>query len=444
VFTACKDNGADELLTPSNAVSNLAFNDFDVEEGKIGGLLQWTLPEKEEFIDSYAIYLGESATAKTTRLGNVVKGVSSFEIPLGTDYKEYILVVAVNTAGESSNVTSLLINDNTKPAAASLKGFYILNCGNESENNASLSYYNYETGKLTADVYRTANGKGLGDSAEQLLQYGSKMYITVTASNRIVVLDKDAKEIKSITPEGSEPMNPRCMVADKGKIYISYFYGHSVAVLDTASLEIEKIIPVGRYPEQLAISGDKIYVANSGGLDFGTGTGYANTVSVIDRQSLTVTKDIEVIINPVKLAADSQGDIYVISMGDYSDVKSTLQRIDGETNSVTEMGNASDMALAGDELYTLYAQWGATAVTYMKYDTSTEKIISDNFLPDGGGISPSKSPVIAVNPENKEILMLEAPYTATGSIYLFTSEGKLKGESIDTGGYYAKWISFVY
>ncbi|MDR0429997.1 MAG: hypothetical protein LBH58_05915 [Tannerellaceae bacterium] len=534
VFTSCDDD-KDDLMTPAKAVNNLSFSDTDTDEGKIGGTLSWTLPDPETNIDGYVIYLGGNETEKKTKIGEVAKGTKSFEIPAGTGYQTYILVVARNASGESNNMASVSVRDNfgdpvvtnakfedtgnkqgqiagtlswtapqdpvrevtgyviyasdsnsekgTKigeaaagatsfeiPAGTAYKaflhiatvtasgesdytayvavedaytkgGFYILNCGNEGSNNASLSYYDYGTGELTTGVYKKANGKGLGDSAEQLLIYGSKMYITVTASNRIAVLDMDAKEIKSITPEGDEPKNPRGMIADNGKIYVSYYYGHAVAVLDTASLAVEKIIPVGRYPEQLAISNGKIYVANSGGLDYGTG--YAKTVSVIDQQSLTVTKSIEVIINPTQLAVDSQGDIYVISMGNYGNVKNTLQRIDRQTNEVTEMGNATSMAIVNDEIYTLYGQWGDPKVAYNKYDAKTEQLVSGNFIQDGAAISPNNSPVISVNPADGRILVIEAPYGSTSSIHMFSPEGKQAGAAFDSGGYYAKWITYV-
>jgi YVTN family beta-propeller protein len=434
-FTSCSDDD-DPVVAPSGAVSSLSFTDTDKAEGKIGGTLTWTLPEPETGIDGYVIYLGGTATEKKTKAGEVAKGTKSFDIPAGTDLQAYLIVVARSAAGESANMASVAIED-----IYAKNGFYILNSGNWEANNASLSYYDYVKGTLNTEVYKTQNGKGLGDGAEQLLVYGSKMYITVSGSNRLVVLDRDAKEIKSITPAGGESKNPRCMVAGNGKVYVSYYYGHSVAVLDTASLEIEKEVKVGRYPEQLAIANGKIYVANSGGLDYAVG--YGKTVSVVDPGTFTVEKEIEVLINPTQLAADSQGDIYVISMGNYGDVKNTLQRIDGQSNEVTVIDNATSMKLVDDELYTLFGQWGESKITFKKYNALTEEVINDNFIQDADAISPNNSPVLAVNPVSKQLLILEAPYGATSSLYLFTPDGKLEGKSIDTGGYASKWVTFI-
>jgi hypothetical protein len=54
----------------------------------------------------------------------------------------------------------------------------------------------------------------------------------------------------------------------------------------------------------------KIYVANSGGLDF-QDANYDHTVSVIDLNSFEEIEQIEVGLNPYQVFADSQGDVYV-------------------------------------------------------------------------------------------------------------------------------------
>lgn len=338
------------------------------------------------------------------------------------------------SCGDDNEIPHIDEDDNDKAAT----GLYVLHGGNDGENNASIGLYNIETGKFTQEIYKTANGSGLGDSAEQLLIYGGKMYVTVTGSNRIAILSLDGKLIKNIEPkEGDQPMNPRAMVADNGKVYISYFYGHAVAALDTLSLEVTGKVSVGRYPEHLAVANGKIYVANSGGLDY---PNYGKTVSVIDQKSFKVDKEIEVLINPGKVVADSQGDVYVISIGNYGDIKNTLQRIDGKTGEVTVVDQATYMTLVNDKLYTAYAQWGDANITYKKYDTLTEKFVDENLIKDGTNIT---SPyAIAVDPLTEDIYIAESSWGSTSSLYVFSADGKLQGQAIETGGYGAKCLFF--
>ncbi|MDR1644891.1 MAG: YncE family protein [Tannerellaceae bacterium] len=317
-----------------------------------------------------------------------------------------------------------------EPTLPQTTGFFVLNRGGWNANNASLAYYNLLEGVMIPDLYKTVNGKGLGDSAEQILMYGSKIYITVTVSNRLVVLDETGRELKSIEPkDGETPLSPRRMVADGGKVYVSYYDGHRVAVLDTTSLSIGQTVGVGRYPEHLAIAGGKLYVANSGGLDYPV---YNNTVSVVNLNTLEVTNEITVAINPVRLLTDSQGDVYVISIGNYGDVKSTLQRIDAGTGQVTEMGRGSLFTLANDKLYVVHAAYGDPQITFKTYDVLTETVEQESFITDGTTFTAISA--LAVDPLSGKIYVADAEnYVSTGTLYIFSPEGK-KETSMDTGG----------
>ncbi|MCC8197481.1 MAG: hypothetical protein LIP06_02615 [Tannerellaceae bacterium] len=316
-----------------------------------------------------------------------------------------------------------------------VKGFYILNGGDYGANNASISFFDEEGKLANSDIYSTANGTGLGDSGQQMILYGTKLYVTVTNSNRLVVLDLDGNLLQKIEPlEDGQPMHPRCMATHDGKVYISYYYGHAVAVMDTTSLSVSRVTEVGRYPEQLVVADGKLYVANSGGLDNGN---YGTTLSVVDLETLEVEKEIEVLINPTEVTADSRNNIYVISMGNYGDIKNTLQRIDAETGEVDIIANATKMTLVNDELYTIYAQYGEPEMLFKKYDTQsfdpeTKELDVVTFLsPAPDFVYPT---LFAVHPSTGQIYIGDAVYGETGSLYIYSSAGAQIGEVIDTAG----------
>ncbi|MDR1259394.1 MAG: YncE family protein [Tannerellaceae bacterium] len=354
----------------------------------------------------------------------------------------YVLLPGVfNSCSKDDNGEG---GDDDKPAVVEKKdGVFILNRGNYNENNASLAYYNLADKTMTPDVYRSVNGHGLGDSAEQILIYGSKMYVTVTSSNRIAILDETGLLIKSIEPKDGTgaPMNPRRMAANDGKVYVGYYYGHSVAALDTASLEVTATVAVGRYPEGLAVSGNKLYVANSGGLDY---PDYGHTVSVVNLNSFTVEKEIEVALNPTRLAVgDNWEEVYLISMGNYGDVGNTLQHIDRSTGQVTQMGGGSIFTVSGLHLYVIHAQWGSTDITYRKYSigTGTAVLLPEPFITDGTVIgSPS---AIGVDPLDGKIYITDWAYGSTSTLYVFSPEGKLETK-VETEGYDSGAIAFYH
>jgi YVTN family beta-propeller protein len=441
-FTSCSDKD-DELLTPANAVSNLSFVDEDEEAGKIGGTLTWKLPFVEMNIDEYVICLSATATERGAQIGTASHGTVTFTIPNGTAFNNYLIVIAKNAAGESTNWANIAVTDKTpevpEPHTPETVGLLILNRGNWQANDASLGFYNFASKVVIPDIYKIVNGSGLGDSAEDFLIYGSKVYVAITGSNRLVVLDQTGALIKSFEPiKDNAPQGPRSLAADGGKVYISYAYGHSVAALDTASLSITGEVAVGRYPEQLAVAGGKLYVTNSGGNDF---PNYGETVSVIDIATFTVEKEIKVIINPTQIATDSQGDAYVVSMGNYDDVSATLQRIDAKTGAVSTLGTATNITLVNDKIYAMYAPYGVTSgLQFKMYNALTDAVESENFITDGTTIAaPGK---VAVDPLTGKIYITESPYGSTGTIYAFSADGKFEYK-FDTEGYDVSAIQFV-
>ncbi|MCC8153579.1 MAG: hypothetical protein LIP01_04820, partial [Tannerellaceae bacterium] len=432
-FIACSDDEREEIPESSKVVSEISFNDTDKTYEKIGGILSWKAPEKlQESIDGYVIYLSENENAKGTKIGEVDAVELSFTIPSGTTYKEYIQVVVKRGELEDSEFVSEAIVDRTNTV-----GYYVLNRGNWKENNASIGYMDMLTGEYTTNFYKKVNGNDLGDSAQDIIRYGSKLYVTVSTSNRLLVLDETGKLLKEHRPltTAGEDVQPRYLTAHDGHVYVSYFYGHAVAKLDTVDLEIKATVPVGTYPEQIKVSSNKLYVANSG-------YGSENTLSVIDLTSFQEEKKIEVVINPSLIEVDEQGDLFVISMGDYVDIKNTLQKIHISSGVVETIGNATIMCLHNNDLYTVYAQWGETqieALGFVKFDTKTGTASDTNFIKDGTEIANPNS--IDVDPSSGEIYIADYDYAATNDIYIFGSDGKLH-KKLDTEGYYTGKVLF--
>ena len=314
----------------------------------------------------------------------------------------------------------------------------VLNRGNWQANNASLNQIDLGTGE-NVDLYQTANNSGLGDGAQDMLLEGNNFYVTVTNSNRIVKLDRAGKLLAEANPTDSVggPVNPRSMVLSGGKLYVTYFYNHAVGVLDAETMQEEKRIPVGRYPEGITMANNKLYVANSGGNDY---PNYGNTISVIDLGTETVTDTIEVVINPTVVKADSEGDVYVVSMGNYSNDESTLvpnilQRIDAETQEVDTLGNGTLITIVNDKLYNIYAQYNSSSadMRFEIYNALTEQKESENFITDGTTfISPNS---LDVDPTWGVIYICDRPQDATSNLYIFTPEGKQYVEPVDTKGY---------
>ena len=98
---------------------------------------------------------------------------------------------------------------------------YVLNEGSRGVNNAEISRLNIKDGTIEADWFSAANGRGLGDLAQDLVHYGNKLYATVHTSNKVEVIDPaTGKSLKQIDMGNR---GPRYIACHGGKIYVTCY-----------------------------------------------------------------------------------------------------------------------------------------------------------------------------------------------------------------------------
>ena len=180
-------------------------------------------------------------------------------------------------------------------------GAYVVNSGNMYSNiESSLTAIDYASSTATQNVFKTANGRSLGNTANDGIVYGNKIYLAVDQSNTIEVIDKKTKQsIKQIKTTDllgkAEGAEPRHISADGGKVYFTT-YGGYVAAVDTTSFALQKKWKVGSYPEGLVIAHGNIYVANS---NYGKGGGNISCINLSNDK--VETKNIEGVNNPTSI-----------------------------------------------------------------------------------------------------------------------------------------------
>lgn len=338
-------------------------------------------------------------------------------------------------------------DDNNDPwvePEISTTGAFILNSGNFYGNDASLSFYNIDNQSLTTDVFANINnGLRLGDQAQDMAIYGSKMYITVTNSNKIYITDLSAKLLETIEPEFTAKVNekdvtqnmePRSIATHKGKVYVSTYSGH-VLRIDTATMSIEKQIKIGTFLEQMTIVKENLYVTHSRDLN--------DSISIISLSSFSKTGKIKVEVNPDMITSDKYGNIYVISQGDYGQIKPTLQKIDPETKEVSVIGTnvASRMVANGDKLYLLHVDY-VNPTKLSSYDIVKDKLEPQSFVIPPNETALNDASSISINPVNNEFYITTNTYPQKGNVYVFSADGKYK-TNFAAGGYFPNGVFFV-
>lgn len=336
--------------------------------------------------------------------------------------KSFLVAIAIVSVLSACRKDKIVPNPIDPVHTVETAGVYVLSEGNFNNIPGVLTYYNYLDKVTTADKYLTANGVTAGIGTNDAKIYGSKMYIVADISGVVNVVDsKTAKLIKKIDFNINGAFRePRSIAFYKNNAFITLYDGN-VAVIDTASLIVSKNIPVGRNPEQLVISNNKLYVANSGGLD---SKNLDKTVSVIDLNTLTEIKKIEVAVNPTTIAADDNGNVYVIAYGSYPSTPK-LSIIDNKIDAVKtttdiDAGYGTPFLVNGDIAY-YYTDLNKVKV----YDVKKETVINQSFVQ---GMDLAIPYAIAADSKTGELFISDAvSYTGnSGLLYAFDKTGKME------------------
>ena len=285
-------------------------------------------------------------------------------------------------------------------------GAYVVNSGNMyNKIESSLTAIDYASSTATQNVFKAANGRTLGNTANDGIVYGNKIYLAVDQSNTIEVIDKKTKQsIKQIkTTEllgNAEGAEPRHISADGGKVYFTT-YGGYVAAVDTTSFALQKKWQVGSYPEGLVIAHGNIYVANS---NYGKGGGNISCINLSNDK--VETKNIEGVNNPTSIYY-AAGLLYVLD-NQYYDASYNAY---GENSLRTvEFAQGTSQKVA-DGNYAACVTTGAATTAR----TSVEKVRPHFFVlnaPYGG--TPSVSVFVAGITQPQPMTLSEMPVSPCG------------------------------
>jgi YVTN family beta-propeller protein len=212
---------------------------------------------------------------------------------------------------------------------------------------------------------------------------------------------------------------PRSIAFYGSKAYISCYDGY-VDVLDTASLTITQRIPVGSNPEGLAVSNGRLFVANSGGLNY---PNVDSTVSVIDLSNYVDLGKITVGKNPGSVKVDASGEVYVIARGNYGTFPSRMVKIDPLNLTVAQNFNfdASGMELMGNYFLISFFNYSNNTSQVSLFNTSTESIENASFI-NTSGITTLYG--VQYDEVKDKIYCLDAmSYTNTGYVRQFSASG---------------------
>ena len=338
------------------------------------------------------------------------------------------------------------IDTGGKVVKSEIVGMYLLNEGNMGSNKSTLDYLdlsgNDSTVHYLLNIYSERNPTtvlSLGDVGNEIQIYGSRLWLVINCSNKVeVARADDAVRIGKVNIP-----NCRYVTFKDQYAYVSSYVGSvyadsdsplgTVYQVDTLTLGKTDSVSVGYQPEEMAIIGDRLYVANSGGYQGMTGHGYESTVSVVNLQTMKEERTIEVAMNPHHVKADHYGQIWVTSRGDYYDHPSCICWLSPDANGDMQYAGrleqpVSDLCIVGDSLYFYGSQWSevemTNTVTYGIINVRTHQIVSTS-LSDAQEISHIRMPYgIIVNPIHRDFYLMDAKnYVSSGELLHFLPDG---------------------
>jgi hypothetical protein len=318
-------------------------------------------------------------------------------------------------------------------------GLYALSEGTMGQGNGQLVYFDY---MAATDKFVRNNDKrfqNYGDTPNDLMIYGSKMYCAITGSSTtgglVRVIDTATGEtIRDIAIDReSARQQPRRLTATGGNVYVTLYSG-AVARIDTVSYATRVIGLGGTFSDGICILEKSLYICNSG-------QGSGNTLSVVDIPSFTETETITVPYNPVNIISTGNGELYFNTLAVYSGpatgAPANVHVLNPVTKQVTRtLDVAVESIVAGKNyVYGSATDWDSYG-TILKKIALSDKSVSD-FTADASSYMLGYK--LSLNPITGELFLTQQ---MGQDIFRFREDGTYV-ETLKTGQQNGASVAFV-
>jgi len=136
----------------------------------------------------------------------------------------------------------------------------ILNEGIFTYGNASITLYDFNTGKIIQNAFFKANNKLLGDIAQSGFILNEYLYIVINNSGKVIKTDLSSLiEISEI----NNLVSPRySALISANQIVLTDLYSHFLNIFDAENMSLLKKVYIGHSSEQIIIHNDFLYTVS--------------------------------------------------------------------------------------------------------------------------------------------------------------------------------------
>jgi uncharacterized protein DUF5074 len=299
-------------------------------------------------------------------------------------------------------------------------GLFIINEGNYSIGNSSLSYYYPTTGEVQNSLFYRANNVPLGDVAQSMTIYKDQAYFVINNSGLIYVTDNSTLEFKG---KINDLVSPReLLIINDDKAYVSDLYNTSIAIVNPTTYTKTGSIEVGKSTDCLIKSENFVFAANWSSYNQ---EGKNNTVMVINANSNELIDSIVVGIEPNSMKTDKYGNLWVLCSGGFlNDELPTLWKINSVDLTIKQTYTFND--ISGNPL-SMCINNNGDSLFFLNGDVYRMSI-TDTNLPETGFISSDDKNfyTMEIDPHTSELYISNVlDYNQEGIIYRYTPSGVL-------------------
>ena len=306
---------------------------------------------------------------------------------------------------------------------------YVLNEGSYQKNNACISFFDAVNDTTTSkeyDLYFVQNGKQLGDTGQDIIEYDDNIYVIVYGSNYIAKLNKAGVEQCRHTFAANHGQ-PRYAAVVDGMIYVTTVGGYVVR-LNASDLSLNADCIVGKTPEHIDEEDGILYVAIGNAYD---GTSTSNKLAIIDTKNFNDSnvKTVDVMDNTQVVVAN---DNYVAVQGYGADgwTNTPLWIYNIKSGKAVDTGEFATYVAeveGTDKFFCVYSKtdWNTyqTTNTYFYYDPvkNTKEDITSKVVAFNNDLASSSIYGVSKG-EDGSVYILQTLYSGgNGTIYHFTN-----------------------
>lgn len=311
----------------------------------------------------------------------------------------------------------------------------VINEGNFSSGDASISTFNTVTDEVSLSVFTGQNSFPFEAIIQNVVEYNNDSYAVCNAVDKVEVFNSETfASVATIQPNAGDAIqfaSPFSFAAVGNKGYISnwgtfnnttfQFENSFLIVVDLTDFSIDSKIDLTVQPQHLLAIGNNIYIADVGG----------NTISILDTNTDTVTSTITVSNGPDRFLLDANDKLWVVC------TSGNLVRINTSTNTVeatisnVQVANFNTKAVMNntkDKIYYMSSEFNSdfSATNNVIYEMD----ITATSAPTNSIVSGENFYALGVDEDNILYVGITNAFQSNGKILRYNLDGTLIDEFI--------------